>query len=118
MTTPELDEDGYPTEETLKTISEWDFKDGYTNLMDYVSAVWHWPDFVTCTNVLNYFNQPVYRYKLITGGWSGNEDIIGALEKNFIFYGMCWQESHRGGKHIFEIKKEPTMTTIEIELKD
>lgn len=104
---PEFDEDGYPTDETLKTIKEWGYSN-YTELMQFVALAWHWSDFVTRTDALNYWNQPVHRYKLVTGGWSGNEDIIAALQNNYMFWGICWQESHRGGKHIFEIKKEET----------
>jgi hypothetical protein len=40
-------------------------------------------------------------YYLSTGGWSGNEDIINALETNFMFYLMYWMRSSRGGHYIF-----------------
>ena len=105
MNTPEFDEDGYPTEETLEKIKKWEYSDGWLELMQFVGKAWHWPEYCTATDALNYWDKPVLRYRLVTGGWSGNESIITALEGNFIFWNMCWQESHRGGKHIFEIKK-------------
>ena len=42
-------------------------------------------------------------YYLATGGWSGNEDIIGALKKNYMFWSLCWYKSQRGGAFWFKI---------------
>ncbi len=35
-----LDDDGYPTEAALEKIEKWDFKDGWTELMDFVCGLW------------------------------------------------------------------------------
>lgn len=40
-------------------------------------------------------------YILITSGWSGNEDLIGAMQENFLFWSFHWESSTRGGKHVF-----------------
>jgi len=40
--------------------------------------------------------------ELATGGWSGNESIIAALQENLMFWGMYWMESKRGGYYRFE----------------
>lgn len=40
---------------------------------------------------------------LSTGGWSGNEDIIGVLQKSF-FWLAHWKQSSRGGHYIFFIE--------------
>ena len=40
-------------------------------------------------------------YELITGGWSENEEIVMALQENYLFWGLCWQESVRGGRYEF-----------------
>ena len=40
---------------------------------------------------------------LITGGWSGNEDIISALQTNFVFWQVCWKLSKRGGLFEFDL---------------
>lgn len=45
-------------------------------------------------------------FRFITGGWSGNEDILDALGKNFVFWSQCWKSSHRGGKFVFELPEE------------
>lgn len=38
---------------------------------------------------------------LITGGWSGNEDILYALQDNIGFWNTYWQKTERGGKFTF-----------------
>ena len=106
MKDPTFDEDGYPTDETLYAITKWPHEDGYYELMVFVSGTWHWPDFMYVNPIKNIFGEPVWEYTMITGGWSGNEDIVAALRNNPLFYAMCWRESHRGGKHVFEVKHE------------
>jgi hypothetical protein len=47
------------------------------------------------------------RFHISTAGWSGNESIIRAMEKNHMLWGFHWVQSRRGGHYIFELKKEP-----------
>lgn len=44
---------------------------------------------------------------LVTGGWSGCEEVIDALMKNFGLYATRWQSSHRGGKFVFSLESQP-----------
>ena len=83
----------YPTDEELDEITKWDYKD-FKGLMDYVSTLWNWP---------NYFKKEGNKFTLVTGGWSGNESIISALQDNRMFWTMCWYSSQRGGLYVFEI---------------
>lgn len=99
MIHPTFDEDGYPTDETLKVIREWSHKDGYINLMLYVHEAWHWDDYFSREQ-----KGEILECCAHTGGWSGNESIIGALEDNRLFWVMCWLESRRGGHYVFEVK--------------
>lgn len=101
---PTFDKHGYPTSQTLRKIQHWKFEDGYLGLMEYIQKAWYWTDFVSSTPAKDNFGRDVIEYKLVTGGWSGNEDIITAMEYNHLFYALCWKESHRGGKHIYEIR--------------
>lgn len=81
-----LDEDGYPTEEVLKFISEFKDYDSINELFEFIrdNLWWHpdspgkWINFRHCGRVL--------RYRMATGGWSGNESIIQALKDNFIIF--------------------------------
>lgn len=90
-------QDEYPEENKLKKIEEWDYKD-FNGLMEYVKELWKYDN-------CGYWNQDCGSYRISTGGWSGNEDIIEALMKNTMFWMMCWYSSKRGGHYKFEIKQ-------------
>lgn len=92
-----MSDDMYPTEEdleyirkfdVLKTINGDDPNKNFAMLMDYVRALWHWPTFFTEEGGL---------YRLATGGWSGNEDLLEALRENNMAHVLFWESSHRGG---------------------
>lgn len=98
-----LDEDGYPTEETLKQIEEWPHKN-YSELMEYVRETWWHPDL--CDGPYNDLNNTTKNtWRLSTGGWSGNEEIVGAMMNNNMFWLMCWEQSRRGGHYTFTIQE-------------
>jgi hypothetical protein len=44
--------------------------------------------------------------ELKTGGWSGNEDIINALQQNVVFWTKYWRTSKRGGFYAFWADEE------------
>lgn len=90
-------QDEYPEEHELRNIKRWDYKDFY-GLMEYVEELWKYAD-------VGYWNRDCGSYRISTGGWSGNESIIGALQENRMFWGMCWISSKRGGHYVFEIRK-------------
>lgn len=99
------DNDGYPTDAELDRIKEWPPMD-YDGLMEYVTSLWWHGDIgvrrrgrVIC---------------LHTWGWSGNESIIGALERT-IFWVLCWQKSFRGGHYWFELPAHNTKSTVTLE---
>lgn len=90
-----LDEDGYPTEEALKRIAKWPHTD-WPGLLEFTQPLWNYPDrWWTEGDVLH----------LSTGGWSGNEDIIRALEANRFFWAICWISSRRGGWYEFDLAR-------------
>ena len=93
---PTFDQDGYPTEETCQIIEKWVLKEpkDWYDLMEFVHEAW---------NYKNYFRVRGRFYRLATGGWSGNEDIISSLKTNYMFWGLCWHMSKRGGCHLFEL---------------
>ena len=89
--------DGYPTEDELETIKNWEITSSlgdasYHNFMSFIKHCWHWH---------NYIEKNGDKYTLITGGWSGNEEIIAAMKSNQIFWLFYWESSDRGGLHIF-----------------
>ena len=94
-----LDDDGYPTDEALKMLEEWDFlKHPFQDFVALLTDVWHW-DFKRKT-----WKDGTIKLRLATGGWSGNEAVIAALRGNFIFWSLCWDKSKRGGAYWFTIE--------------
>lgn len=43
-------------------------------------------------------------YRVSTGGWSENEEVIDALKCNIFFWTMYWYLSKRGGHYEFKCK--------------
>jgi hypothetical protein len=92
-----LDADGYPTDYALDKIANWCYTD-VVGLMDFIKPIWMFAE-------QGYWHQTGNEYSVSTGGWSGNEDIIRALQKNWLFWSTCWVQSRRGGHYIFEVKE-------------
>ncbi len=95
------DETGnYPSNESLEFIKTFDvIKYGNLALAEFIEQIWWCADWGYCLK-----GKRVKKLFLSTGGWSGNEDIIHSLSRNFIFWSMCWMQQRRGGHYIFEIK--------------
>jgi len=91
----------YPTQAELRKIKNWKFKkrEDYAELMEYVQRLWHWPEYARLTG------RRIKTLRLVTGGWSGNESIVAALDSNLLFSMLCWQMSKRGGLHIYKLPK-------------
>lgn len=99
MKEPTFDRDGYPTEETLEAIQNWDYHD-LDGLFNFIEEAWSYPE---------YFHREVVEEKVIvmmsTGGWSGNEDIIQAMKENFYVWALVWEVIKRGGHYTFGYTK-------------
>lgn len=83
----------YPTEEQLATIECWDASD-LGGLMAYIKPIWNYSD-------CGYWKEENGEYRISTGGWSGNEDIIEVMNRNFVWWSQFWYQSNRGGHYIF-----------------
>jgi len=94
MDEPTFDKDGYPTEETLEAIRQWDGSD-LKGLLPFAEEafVHRFGKWQKIGNTL----------RLATRGWSGCESVIDALADNFIFWTTCWILTRRGGLFLFEI---------------
>ena len=81
----------YPSEIELKTIEEWDYHD-FLGLAKFVVSIWNWGEDYARLGELtkDEWGSEYYQLELITGGWSGNEDIVGALHRNQMFRMVCW----------------------------
>ena len=94
-----LDDNNYPDEASLVQIAEWDIlKQGIEGLLDLVEDNTNWAD-----RQIIRTGKRVIRYEYHTGGWSGNEDVILALQKT-MFWFVFWEKSLRGGHFYFKIE--------------
>lgn len=97
-----FDCEGYPTDEFLEQIENFNpygVKNGISDLFDIIIEAWYYDG--------PYAIKDGGTVKLSTGGWSGNESIIGALKANFFVWSFCWVSSRRGGHYEFEIRQLP-----------
>lgn len=84
-----LDEDGYPTEETINKIKNWDPQD-FRGLMEFMQKMWRWP---------SYFSLEGDVARVSTGGWSGHEEMIDVIPP--VWRELYWYRTTRGGHYIF-----------------
>jgi hypothetical protein len=102
-----VDEDGYPTDRALEAIEKWHWDD-IPGWFKFIEGLWAYHDFGW-----NEKNEPhdwdkdkiVHRYYISTAGWSGNESIIRAMQRNEMMWHLNWVQSRRGGHYIFELKE-------------
>ena len=90
----------YPSQFDLKAIKEWDCttNKGLMSLAEFVVGEWHYGEpwgklsrRIKDRNKAGIREGEYYRkLTLSTGGWSGNEDLIGALMQNWLWCSMCF----------------------------
>lgn len=107
------DESGYPTEEELERLKTWNLPEqSVKELVEYIRSIWWMPDwgFHLYKQRDRYFKRTVMVLELHTGGWSGNEEIMGVLEHPIVdgkitnfFWIFYWKATIRGGHYYFEI---------------
>lgn len=92
----------YPSESDLAKLREWPFDDP-RGWLAFARELWWQPD----------WGWPNLEGHIATGGWSGNEDIIAAMQGNYILWAQTWESSHRGGGYIFHLpaKHQPDPET-------
>lgn len=77
---PTFNADGYPTEETEQTITEWPFENGYHSLLAYVARAWTYPDYFT--------HDGGSEYKISTGGLERQRGINRSVGEESYFLGV------------------------------
>ena len=94
-----MDEDGYPTAKAIATIVNWDWN-LLPELFAFMKSLWKYPEAFD----METDEKGVTTYAVSTIGWSGNESLIAALEKNTMAWTLSWKSSTRGGHYVFELK--------------
>lgn len=110
---PTFDADGYPTEETERAVRTWEVNTVADAIacMDFVGRAWKWPDWgwekeTGWYGPEGYDARPQTRYRFSTGGWSGNEGLVAALEANSIIKMLGWHSSRRGGHYEYRFPED------------
>lgn len=97
----EFDERGYPTERMLTYIEGLSpLEHDPFEICEYLNSCWHWDNM----SVWKYRNSIEGCWTISTGGWSGNESIISALQKS-LFWMCYWYQSRAGGHYWFRVKR-------------
>jgi len=109
MNTPTFDKGGYPTQETLAEISTWSFGRGHRKLLEFASRAFH-PSYGRLEPSESKLPQEWHEddeetWVAVTGGWSGNEEVISALRDNIGFWWTRWRVSVAGGYYEFGIER-------------
>lgn len=92
--------DPYPTDEQLEIIEKWDWND-IPGVFEYIKSLWFYDEYFSPVRDAN---SKKTIYMVSTVGWSGNESLIYALQKNYFIWSTTWVSSRRGGHYIFEVK--------------
>lgn len=97
------DKHGYPTSKEIAKLKKHAGAIGAEcaeldtdKLLNLLRDIWRYPDFI---------KENGRHLELHTGGWSGNEEIIGALQES-MFWLTAWRKSERGGHYYFELPAE------------
>lgn len=100
---PTFDEDGYPDKWTLAQVSAWPIKTNADigELLEYVSEAWRYQFCIETGSDERSYGEAVPWIEVATHGWSGNEDLVSALQENRLFWCSCWSRSYRGGRYRF-----------------
>lgn len=108
----QIDEDGYPTEELLQFIREYDLvKEDVYDLIDILFSNWYHGNYgyeLKGAYTDKLFHKRYRTLELHTLGRSGNASIIDALKENELFFDLYWRKTEVGGHYYFRIsfKKE------------
>ena len=90
----------YPTDEEVAQVKQWEFTtpESFVEFMAFVKSIGnYWP-----TDSFGW-QQDGRKFSVSTGGWSGNEEILGAMQENWTFWAVCWKKHERGGHYEFEL---------------
>ncbi len=99
------DQDGYPTADEEHRIEHWPEWTDYPGLMALVKSCWWMADWGWHEAPYTDDTERGTEYRISTGGWSGNEGLIGILCRRPIgFWSQCWVSSRRGGHYVFRVE--------------
>ena len=85
----------YPDEAELEQLRNWEAED-LDGLIEFlIDGHWWLPEWG-----INDVGEGVWHVS--TGGWSGNEDRIEAIQENMMWWMLNWHMTRRGGHYVFQ----------------
>ena len=109
-----LEDDGggnpYPTDAALTHITDWKIEtleSGWA-LADFVEHLW-WPNYGSdprepAGGWRGWHRMGKNKLSVSTGGWSGNELLMGALHGNHMFWALFAESWRVGGHYTFDMR--------------
>lgn len=98
-----MDAEGYPDKFELEKIEKWDVRD-FPSLLEFIEERHQFKGYLTSKVIKERFNKnPILEWHYSTAGWSGNESMIYALLKNWMFKVMWYYSWRTGGHYVFRI---------------
>jgi hypothetical protein len=101
-----LDDDGYPTVDALRLIENFHHELAVT-WFDFIHGLWYASDWRWSSAAVPHRfreGETVLKFEISTAGWSGNESIIKAMQKNEMLWWMTHYQTRRGGHYTFELE--------------
>lgn len=99
-----VDSNGYPVEEILNAIPALTATPREL-VEDILRPIFDVYGGVKVERIKDFWDRPVVKVSLVTGGWSGCESAVSALERS-LFWFAWWQSSSRGGSFTFEVPEK------------
>lgn len=92
--------DGYPTDEGLQAVRT--FTGSVQQLLGLLYEATRAYGMLTIEPFDDHYGRAMVRVYMATGGWSGNESIVSALQRSFFWFAY-WESSQRGGAYTFHV---------------
>ena len=93
----------YPSEDDILKIREWpvDDPEGWLAFIRSIwwSAEWGWSSYPGVDDA----RLPITVHLVSTGGWSGNEEIIRAMQHSYLWH-ETWRVHRVGGHYEFRVR--------------
>lgn len=101
MKEPTFDQYGYPTEEALAVLENWECQpdrpvaEQVKEWLEYARSCWNYAD---CVREIG---GRVYIFHTV--GWSGNESVIAAMKQNPLFWSLAFELHAKGGLYVLAL---------------
>lgn len=97
-----MDDDGYPSDEVVEALPDVEITSwaDCETILRALCAAWKWPSYAR----IGRRRKGRRLWRISTGGWSGHESLLSALERNSMFMVLCFHSLRRGGHYVFETR--------------